>query len=57
MQQTSTAKLLAFFLRFQTEESVLRVNESEITGENTFNGDFFEIEDNYESSKDRKAWF
>ena len=57
MQQTSTAKLLAFFLRFQTEESVLRVNESEITGENTFNGDLFEIEDNHESSKDRKAWF
>ena len=26
-QQTSTAKLPAFFQRFQTEERVLRVNE------------------------------
>ena len=54
MQQTSTVKLPAFFLRFQTKECILRVNKSDITGENTFNGDLFEIDDNHESSKDKK---
>ena len=43
------------FLRFQTEEQVLRVNKSEITGENAFNGDLFETENNHESSKDAKT--
>ena len=56
-QQTSTVKLSAFFLRFQTEERVLRVNKAEITGEKDFNGDLFEIEDNHESSKDEIIWF
>ena len=50
-------KLPAFFLRSQTKERVLRVNKSEITGENAFNGDLFEIEDNHESSKDEKICF
>ena len=50
-------KLPAFFLSFQTEERVLRVNKSEIAGENAFNGDLFETEDNHESSKDEKTWF
>ena len=50
-------KLSAFFLRFQTEERVLRVNKSKITGENTFNGNDFEIEGNHESSKDEKTLF
>ena len=31
------------FLRFQTEEHVLRVNKCKITDENTFNEDHFEI--------------
>ena len=57
MQQTSTVKLSAFFWRFQTEERVLRVSKSKITGENTFNGDHFEIEGNHESSKDEKTLF
>ena len=57
-QQTNTVKLPAFFFfRFQTKERVLRVNKSEITGENAFDGDLFEIEDNHESSKDKKTWF
>ena len=56
-QQTSKVKLPAFFLRFQSKEHVLRVNKSEITGENAFNGNLFEIEDNHESSKDEKNWF
>ena len=50
-------KLPAFFFRFQTEERVVRVNKSEITDEDTFNGDLFEIEDNHESRKDKKTWF
>ena len=50
-------KLPAIFLSFQTEERILRVNKSEITGENAFNGNLFEIEDNHESSKDEKTWF
>ena len=46
-----------FFLRFQTEERILRINKSEITGENAFSGDLREIENNHEYSKDEKAWF
>ena len=57
MQQTSTVKLPALFLRFQTKEHVLKVNKSEITGENAFNGDLLEIEDNQEQSKVKKTWF
>ena len=58
MQQTSTVKISTFFiLRFQTKECILRVNKSEITGENTFNGDLFDIDDNHESNKDEKTWF
>ena len=34
-----------------------RFNKSKITGENTFNGDHFEIEDNHELSKDEKSLF
>ena len=45
--QTSTVKLPAIFLRFQTAERVLRVNKSKITDENTLNGDHFEIEGNH----------
>ena len=56
-QQTSTLKLPAFFLRIQTEERVLRVNKSKITGENTFNGDHFEIEGKHGLSKDEKTLF
>ena len=43
--------------KFQREEHVRRVNKSEITGENSFNGDHFEIEDNHESSQDEKTLF
>ena len=44
-----------FFLRFQTEERVLRVNKSEITDENHFNGGIFEIKDNHESRKEENT--
>ena len=54
---TSTIKLPAIYLRFQTEENFLSVDKREITAENAFHGDLFEIEDNHESSKDEKTWF
>ena len=47
-------KLLTFCFKFQTLERILRVGKSEITGENTLNGDFVDIEDNYELFKDKK---
>ena len=56
-QQKSTVKLPAFFQRFQTEERVLRVNESKITDENIFNGGYFETESKDESNNDEKIWF
>ena len=40
-----------FFLRFQTEVRVVRVNKSNITGENTFNRDHLIIEGNHGSRK------
>ena len=52
VQQSSTVKWPVFFYRFQTEELTC-----EITGENAFNGDLFEIEDNHEQIKDEKTWF
>ena len=57
VQQTSTVKLQAFYLRFQTAQRVLRVNKSETTGQNTFHEDLFEIEDNHESSKEEENLF
>ena len=51
------SEITGIFLRFQTEEHVLKVNESKVTGENTFIGDHFEIEGNHESGKDKKTLF
>ena len=48
---------MTFFLRLQTKERILRVNKSEITSENTFNWDHFDIEGNHESSKDEETLF
>ena len=56
-QSTNTLKLAAFFLKFQTEESTLKVNESQITIENTFNLDHFQIKGNYGSNKPEKYFF
>ena len=53
-QQASPVELATFFLRFQTKGRVLSITKSEITGKNAFNGDLFQIEDNHESSKDRR---
>ena len=50
-------EIRGIFLRFQTEEHVLRINKSKISSENTFNRNHFEIEDNHGSSKDKKALF
>ena len=58
-QQTSTVKLPAFlfFFSFETKELVLRLNKNEVTSENAFNGNLFEIEDDHEQTKDEKIWF
>ena len=50
-------KLLAFFQRFQTEVHALRVNGTNISNENTINGDNFGTEGNHESSNDEKVLF
>ena len=55
--QKITAKLVVFFLRFQTKEQALRVNKSKITGRNPFKGNDFGIEDNHGSSKDKNILF
>ena len=44
-------------MRLQTEESILRVNKSNITGENTFNENHFEIEASDGSGKDEKIFW
>ena len=49
--------LPAFFYRFQTEERLLRINKSEITAENTFNGDHFADKGNCDSNNDKKYCF
>ena len=44
-------------MRFQTEEHVLRVNKSQITDENSFNGNLLETEDKHEYRKGKKFDF
>ena len=56
-QQTSAAKLPAFFQRFQTKEHVLSINKTKSSGENAFHGYHFETEGNHESSNDKKTLF
>ena len=56
-QQTSTAKLPAFFRRFHTEERVLWVNKTKSAAENAFNRDHLETGGNPESSNDKKNLF
>ena len=46
-----------FLKKFQIEERVLRVNKSEISCENTFNGDHFETEAKHDSSNDEETLF
>ena len=57
VKQTSTLNLAAFLLKFEMEESVLRVNKSQIFVENAFNLDRFEIKGSHGSNKDQKIWF
>ena len=57
-QQTSTLDLPAlFFFEISNQRARSKVSISKITGENTFNGDNFEIEGSHESSKDEKTLF
>ena len=53
-QQTNTVKTARFVFSFRSEEPVLKVNKSEITGEHAFKGDLLQIEDKYQLSKDEK---
>ena len=46
-----------FFQRFQSDDRVLRVIKTRITGENSFNGDHFGTEGNQESSNNKKNPF
>ena len=46
-----------FFQRFQSDDRVLRVSKTRITGENSFNGDHFGTEGNQESSNNKKKPF
>ena len=39
------------------QNNIFSINKNKITGENTFNGDHFEIEGKHESSKDKKTLF
>ena len=55
LQQTSTGKLPTFFLRFETEVSTLKVNETKITSGNAFNLDHFETAGNHELRNDQKS--
>ena len=55
MYQTRTVNLPAFSWRFQTEEPVLRVNKNKITGDNKFDGNYFEFKGNHESTKAKKV--
>ena len=59
LQQTSTGKLPTFFLRFETEVSTLKVNETKITSGNAFNLDHFETAGNHELRNDQKSliWY
>ena len=51
------SEITSIFLRFQTEERVLRVNKSEIAGENNLMEIFFETEDDHEPSKNENTCF
>ena len=51
-QQTSSAKLPAFFQRFWTKVQAVKVNEANVTTEKIFSRDNFETENNYESNDD-----
>ena len=57
LRQTSTVKISTFPLRFQIKELFLRVNKGKITGQNTLDENYFEIEGSPGSSKDEKALF
>ena len=56
-QQTSTAKLAAFFQKFKKTVCALRVNETKVTLINNFIDNLFTIKRKKESKNDRKALF
>ena len=42
-------------LEIENQKGILRIHKSEFIKENTFNGDLFRIEDNYEYSEDERS--
>ena len=56
-QQTSTAKLAAFFQKFKKIVRTLRVNETKVTSINNFIDNLFTIKSKKESKNDRRALF
>ena len=49
-------EITGIFWRFHTEECILKVNKTEVTGGNTFAGYHFDIKGNHELSKDKKSF-
>ena len=56
-KQIRTLRASAFLKKFRTEKRLLKVSTSKITGENTFNGECFEIDGNHGLRKDEKTSF
>ena len=56
-QQTSTAKLTAFFQKFLKIVPALRVNEAKVTWRNAFIDNRFALESEKESKNDKKTLF
>ena len=56
-QQTSTAKLAAFFQKFKKARQALRVNETKVTSRNAFIDNLFGLESRRKSKNDKKTFF
>ena len=56
-QQTSTAKLAAFFQKFKKTVRAQRVNETKVTSRNAFIDNFFALESEKESKDDERTLF
>ena len=57
MQQTTTAKLAAFFQKFQKTVQTLRVNETRVTSINTFFDNHFALKSEKEAKNDERTLF
>ena len=57
MQQTSAAKLAAFFEKFLKKVPTLRVNKTKVTLRDTFTSNLFALESKKESKNDERTPF